>query len=193
MLYIWIYINWQAKSLLASVRAPATRPWFTNAASNSMDTMIDPTVPLQVCPQLSQYMLVLWRVALFSESLLTILQDWQIALKALHYSFPALVFFYFVFAITITVCTLQTRSLRVKDQHVRRDVIFALIIVLIGNYVSVDPYMILFRVPMGLIPAQYSSSYSMLTIWTVHRNHHHTCKDVRWEGVAPWRRSCCKF
>lgn len=59
-----------------------------------------------------------------------------IAIAALHYTFPALVFFYFVVSLTITVCTLQTQSLKVKDQHVRRDIILALILSIIGTYIA---------------------------------------------------------
>ncbi|KAE9376692.1 hypothetical protein N431DRAFT_330918 [Stipitochalara longipes BDJ] len=49
------------------------------------------------------------------------------ALKAIHYAYPAVIFSYFIAALTITVCTLQTQRLRIKDQHVRRDVILGLI------------------------------------------------------------------
>jgi hypothetical protein len=57
---------------------------------------------------------------------LTILQLLT-AIKAIHYAFPAVVFLYFIAALTITVCTLQTNRLRIKDEHVRRDVILGLI------------------------------------------------------------------
>jgi hypothetical protein len=60
------------------------------------------------------------------QSRLTMLQLWT-ALKALHYAYPALVSLYFIAALAITVCTLQTQRLRIKDEHVRRDVILGLI------------------------------------------------------------------
>jgi hypothetical protein len=62
------------------------------------------------------------------------LQLWT-AIKVLHYSYPALVFFYFITALTITVCTLQTQRLRIKDEHVRRDVILGLIFGVTVTYV----------------------------------------------------------
>jgi len=57
------------------------------------------------------------------------------ALKVIHYGYPALIFLYFVLALTITVCTLQTKRLRVKDQYVRRDVILGLIFGVTITYV----------------------------------------------------------
>ena len=57
------------------------------------------------------------------------------ALKVIHYGYPALIFLYFVLALTITVCTLQTKRLRVKDQYVRRDVILGLIFSVTITYV----------------------------------------------------------
>jgi hypothetical protein len=54
------------------------------------------------------------------------LQLWT-AIQVLHYSYPALVFFYFITALTVTVCTLQTQRLRIQDERVRRDVILRLI------------------------------------------------------------------
>lgn len=57
------------------------------------------------------------------------------ALKAIRYAYPALAFFYFILALTITVCTLQTQRLRIKDEHVRRDVILGLIFGVTATYV----------------------------------------------------------
>jgi hypothetical protein len=57
------------------------------------------------------------------------------AIVALHYAYPALTFFYFLFALTITVCMLQTQSLRVQDAEVRRDVMLGLIFAVAGTYV----------------------------------------------------------
>jgi hypothetical protein len=62
----------------------------------------------------------------------------RVAVKVLHYAFPALVFFYFGIAHAVTICTLQTQSLRVQDQKVRRGVIIALILAVAGTYVR-DP------------------------------------------------------
>ncbi|KAH8662882.1 hypothetical protein BGZ60DRAFT_76345 [Tricladium varicosporioides] len=58
------------------------------------------------------------------------------ALKVIHYAYPAVVFFYFILALTITICTLQTQRLRIRDQHVRRDVMLALIFGVTGSYVT---------------------------------------------------------
>ncbi|TVY17749.1 Heavy metal tolerance protein [Lachnellula arida] len=57
-----------------------------------------------------------------------------VAVKAIHYAYPAFVFFYFIIALSITVCTLQTQALRIRDAAVRRDVILALIFAVTGNY-----------------------------------------------------------
>lgn len=58
------------------------------------------------------------------------------AIKAIHYAYPGLVLCYFVLALMVTVCTLQTQRLRVKDQHVRRDVILGLMSGVALSYVS---------------------------------------------------------
>ena len=65
---------------------------------------------------------------------LTTLQLWT-AIKAIRYAYPALVFLYFITALTLTVCTLQTQRLRIKDEHVRRDVILGLIFGVTVTYV----------------------------------------------------------
>ncbi|TVY23227.1 Heavy metal tolerance protein [Lachnellula hyalina] len=57
-----------------------------------------------------------------------------VAVKAIHYAYPAFVIFYFIVALTITVCTLQTQALRIRDSAVRRDVILALIFAVTGSY-----------------------------------------------------------
>jgi hypothetical protein len=64
----------------------------------------------------------------------------EAAIKALHYAFPALCFLYFGISLVVTVCTLQTQSLRIRDQRVRRDVILALILAVSGTYVSSTLY-----------------------------------------------------
>jgi hypothetical protein len=74
------------------------------------------------------------RFQTFNLALLTIWQIW-IAIQAIHYAYPAVTFFYFLVAITITVCMLQTQALRVQDSEVRRDVMLALIFVVAGTYV----------------------------------------------------------
>ncbi|KAF8865575.1 hypothetical protein BDZ45DRAFT_786840 [Acephala macrosclerotiorum] len=58
------------------------------------------------------------------------------AIKAIHYAYPGLVLGYFVLALTITVCTLQTKRLRVQDQHVRRDVILGMIFSVTLSYLA---------------------------------------------------------
>ena len=58
------------------------------------------------------------------------------SLTIIHYGFPIICFVYYGLALAITVCTLQTQSLRIKDQHVRRDVMIFLILVVSGSYVS---------------------------------------------------------
>ncbi|TVY92310.1 Heavy metal tolerance protein [Lachnellula willkommii] len=57
-----------------------------------------------------------------------------VAVKAIHYAYPAFVFSYFIIALSVTVCTLQTQALRIRDAAVRRDVILALIFAVTGNY-----------------------------------------------------------
>jgi hypothetical protein len=86
----------------------------------------------------------------------------QDAIKIIHYAFPAVCFLYFVLALTITVCTLQTQSLRVKDQKVRRDVMIGLLLVVTATYVRTPSAA--FRTP-GRIAIQPSvgGSSSMLT------------------------------
>lgn len=63
--------------------------------------------------------------------------------KVLHYAYPSVVFLYFIIALIATVCLLQTKSLRVKDEHVRRDLIMVLIAVLTSGYVRLSPLKIL--------------------------------------------------
>lgn len=66
--------------------------------------------------------------------ILTMLQLWT-TITAIRYAFPAVVFLYFIAALAITVCTLQTQRLRIKDEHVRRDVILGLIFGVTATYV----------------------------------------------------------
>ena len=58
------------------------------------------------------------------------------AIKAVHYAYPPLVFFYYLFAVTVSICTLQTISPKTKDQRVRRDVILGIMVVVVSAYVS---------------------------------------------------------
>jgi ABC-type transport system involved in Fe-S cluster assembly fused permease/ATPase subunit len=53
-------------------------------------------------------------------------QFWD-AIKTVHYTYPALVILYFVVALAATVCTVQTKKLRIQDQNVRRGIIHGLI------------------------------------------------------------------
>jgi hypothetical protein len=46
------------------------------------------------------------------------------------------IFTYFIIALTVTVCTLQTQRLRIQDEHVRRDGMLALVFGVTGSYVS---------------------------------------------------------
>lgn len=62
-------------------------------------------------------------------------QSWKI-IAAIRYAYPGLVLLYFVVASTVTVCTLQTLSLKVKDQRVRRDIIIWLMLGVVCQYVS---------------------------------------------------------
>ncbi|KAL3427836.1 ABC transporter [Phlyctema vagabunda] len=57
-------------------------------------------------------------------------------IKTLHYVVPALTFFTFVITLTLTVCTLQTQSLRVRDQRVRRDIILGTLFVVVSTYLA---------------------------------------------------------
>lgn len=52
-----------------------------------------------------------------------------------RYTYPVVVLCYFILALTITVCTLQTQARRVRDEHVRRDIILALIVTIAATYV----------------------------------------------------------
>ncbi|KAH0542717.1 hypothetical protein FGG08_002952 [Glutinoglossum americanum] len=60
----------------------------------------------------------------------------SLVIKAVHYAYPPLVFSYYLFAVTLSICTLQTISPKVKNQRVRRDVILGFMIVVIASYVS---------------------------------------------------------
>lgn len=62
------------------------------------------------------------------------MQLWT-AIEAIHYAYPGLVLCYFLLALMITVCTLQTQRLRVQGQHVRRDVILGVIFGVTLSYV----------------------------------------------------------
>jgi len=64
------------------------------------------------------------------------MQPWKI-ITAIRYAYPGLVLLYFVVASTVTVCTLQTLSLKNKDQQVRRDIIIWLMLGVVCQYVSV--------------------------------------------------------
>ncbi|TVY34653.1 Heavy metal tolerance protein [Lachnellula subtilissima] len=57
-----------------------------------------------------------------------------VAVRAIHYAYPAFVIFYFIVALTITVCTLQTQALRIRDSAVRRDIMLTLIFAVTGSY-----------------------------------------------------------
>ncbi|TAQ86264.1 hypothetical protein B7494_g5424 [Chlorociboria aeruginascens] len=59
-----------------------------------------------------------------------------LSLQILHYAVPAVIFGYFILALSITICTLQTKSLRIQDQHVRRNVVLSLILSLAATYVA---------------------------------------------------------
>jgi hypothetical protein len=83
-------------------------------------TLGSTTYPLDVCPL---------------GPLLMEQQIWD-GIKTLRYAYPAFALFYFIIAHIVTVCTLQTRKLRVRDQHVRRDVILGLISGIAATYVS---------------------------------------------------------
>ncbi|CAG8981855.1 hypothetical protein HYALB_00009530 [Hymenoscyphus albidus] len=60
----------------------------------------------------------------------------RVAIKSIHYAYSAVVFLYFLLALTITVCTLQTQRLRIRDEQVRRNVLLGLIFVVAGTYLS---------------------------------------------------------
>ena len=61
------------------------------------------------------------------------------AIKAVHYAYPPLVFFYYLIAVTVSICTLQTISPKTKEQRVRRDVVLGIMVVVILAYVSFTP------------------------------------------------------
>lgn len=87
-----------------------------------------PKAPDQVCR-----LLIIPNYPL-NTAFLTFVQLWA-AIQAIHYGYPALVSLYFLIALAITVCTLQTRKLRVQDQPVRRDVMLGLIFAVALTYV----------------------------------------------------------
>lgn len=103
--------------------------------SLSMLTAMAPIAPEQVSIQFLTGEVASSRLVATTGPRLTILQLW-IAIKAIRYAYPAFVFLYFVLALTITVCTLQTQRLRIKDEHVRRNVILGLIFGVTLGYVS---------------------------------------------------------
>jgi ABC-type multidrug transport system fused ATPase/permease subunit len=51
------------------------------------------------------------------------MQDSSAPIAALHYAYPLITLLYFAGASLVSICTLQTLKLKVKDQHIRRDVI----------------------------------------------------------------------
>ncbi|RDL42197.1 p-loop containing nucleoside triphosphate hydrolase [Venustampulla echinocandica] len=57
-----------------------------------------------------------------------------LALTITRYTYPVVVLCYFILALTITVCTLQTQARSVRDEHVRRDVMLALIVTIAATY-----------------------------------------------------------
>ncbi|KAG0649532.1 Adenosinetriphosphatase [Hyphodiscus hymeniophilus] len=93
----------------------------------------------------------------------------QTAIKIIHYTFPALCFFYFVLALTITVCTLQnTQSLRIRDQNVRRDVVIALLLVVTSTYVYVLASTLVFGIQsLALIDTKFPVWYPYYVPWFV--------------------------
>ncbi|KAI9786630.1 MAG: hypothetical protein M1839_006181 [Geoglossum umbratile] len=60
----------------------------------------------------------------------------SLAIKAVHYAYPLLAFSYYLSAVAVSICTLQTISPKVKDQRVRRDVILGIMVVVVLAYVS---------------------------------------------------------
>ncbi|KAH7403640.1 hypothetical protein BKA64DRAFT_574026, partial [Cadophora sp. MPI-SDFR-AT-0126] len=75
-------------------------------------------------------------------------------IRAIHYGYPALVSSYFLVALTVTVCTLQTRRLRVQDQPVRRDVMLGLIFGVALTYL-LETFTIVLQVFFtGIFPSQ---------------------------------------
>ncbi|KAL5314080.1 hypothetical protein ACEPPN_018504 [Leptodophora sp. 'Broadleaf-Isolate-01'] len=75
------------------------------------------------------------------------------AIEAIHYGYPALVSLYFLVALTVTVCTLQTRRLRVQDQPVRRDVMLGLILAIVLTYL-LETFTIVLKI---FVTGQYPS------------------------------------
>ncbi|KAK0104792.1 hypothetical protein ONS95_005061 [Cadophora gregata] len=76
------------------------------------------------------------------------------AVRAIHYGFPALVSLYFLVTLAATVCTLQTRQLRVQDQPVRRDVMLGLIFAVALTYLLETFTTVLEAFFTGNYPAQ---------------------------------------
>jgi hypothetical protein len=82
------------------------------------------------------------KVYIFFTSVSSIVRYWltahQIipAVKALSYAYSPTILLYFVVATAVSICTLQTLKLKVKDQHVRRNVLLALTILVVATFVS---------------------------------------------------------
>ncbi|RDW94363.1 p-loop containing nucleoside triphosphate hydrolase-10 [Coleophoma crateriformis] len=60
----------------------------------------------------------------------------EIASIVQHYLFPALTFVTFITAVAITVCIVQAKSLRVRDERVRRDVVFVILAAVVLSYLA---------------------------------------------------------
>lgn len=57
-------------------------------------------------------------------------------LSASYYAYPAVVFGYLMLSLALTLCTNRAQKLRIRDEHVRRELIIALIASISGLYVS---------------------------------------------------------
>ncbi|KAI9050802.1 hypothetical protein LZ554_004921 [Drepanopeziza brunnea f. sp. 'monogermtubi'] len=85
----------------------------------------------------------------------------QTVITAIHYACPALVTFYFLVALSATVCTLQTRKLRARDQRVRRDVLLALVSAVTLSYL-LEAFVLALQIFInGKYPVQHQVIYVM--------------------------------
>lgn len=62
------------------------------------------------------------------------------AVKAIHYSAPWVILGYYIIAATVSVCTLQTITAKVKDHKAPRKLIFWVMVLIVATYVRVFHY-----------------------------------------------------
>lgn len=87
------------------------------------------------------------------------------AIEALHYAYPGLSFLYFMSSTTLSICRRETVSQKRKDQCIRRDVLLALMILVIGTYVRFPS----FYESKGAVSVSMRDGPAQVAILTVYR------------------------